>query len=219
MNSEPKNPDADWLAKLMGHESSEHSDEEAETRPVREALHGRARRLDETVPEAGDELFQRIRNNLKVQGVIENQEPKSRPSGWLLTARMPVWAAAAMAFMAAGLMLFLSPFYGTRDSTPSGIYSFATIVTAADPEVRMKKILDQVVAGASGPGTYRGTVDPQSRDAVDTEQPRQPQTLDLGNGRVMAIIEASPKTLQRLRSQDIEPVITDGRIVLIVEPK
>jgi hypothetical protein len=221
MNREPENTDAAWLASLMGNQSSKDSDVHTETGLVREALDARTRRLDDTVPVADEKLFQRIRGNLESQGVIREPEPQIGLWGWLLVAKIPVWGAAAMAFLAAGLMLALNPFHSARESGSSGIYSFATVVTAADPKARMTEILNEVLAGAAttSPGTYRGPGD-TSPGQEGFDKPAQPQQiLDLGRGRMMTIIEASPKALQRLKAEGIEPTVTDGRIVLIVEPK
>ena len=119
--------------------------------------------------------------------------------------------------------------------------AFATLVAAADPEAMAEELLrgmpvrplgrGQEVSGL-GAGAVSGVVPRwldrlspydakrsfQALSSLFKEQVESgvPVVIELGQDRIMLVVQATDAMLEYLRSQNIEPTVTDGEIVLLI---
>jgi hypothetical protein len=119
--------------------------------------------------------------------------------------------------------------------------AFATLVAAADPKAMAEELIhsmpmdplgrEKEVVGL-GAGAVFGIM-PRWRDRLSWDDAKGsfqalsglfqeqvesgvPVVIELGQDRIMLVVQATDAMLEYLRSQNIEPTVTDGEIVLLI---
>lgn len=127
----------------------------------------------------------------------------------------------------------------TEPAVPQAL-AVATLVAAADPEAKAKQLIHGMpmkVLGrrqeSSGPGVVVGSTPGSWIDRFSWNEAKRsfealsglfreqvqsgvPVVIELGQDQIMLVVQATDAMLEYLRSQDIEPTVTDGEIVILI---
>lgn len=133
------------------------------------------------------------------------------------------------------------PPLSTVESEPAGQPPLvaATLVASSDPEARAKQLIGGMPIKADAPpaegggGLVGASVRPAWLERFSWTEARRsfeglsglfrdqvrsgvPVVIELGQDQIMLVIEATEAMIKYLRSQDIEPTVTDGEIVILI---
>jgi hypothetical protein len=127
----------------------------------------------------------------------------------------------------------------TEPAVPKALTT-ATLVAAADPEAKAKELIHGMPIkalarrqGPSGVGTVVGSTAGSWLDRFSWNDAKRsfealsglfreqvqsgvPVVIELGQDQIMLVVHATDAMLEYLRSQDIEPTVTDGEIVILI---
>lgn len=207
-----RDEDAIWLDALSGKsERSEDSRTEKEAQLIRAALARRAQKLDAVAPEAESTLLSQILFRLRRERAFE------QPG----LPRVPIWLAAASIVLAVVLTLQIQRTPVSLPVTDQDLATMATKITASAPTQRALEIVAELKSSSEDGGLaeYREIPSGESKAArlpISPGVSSEPGFLELSDGRVVVVIDASPSAIQALQSQGIEPTVVDGLIILVI---
>lgn len=208
-----RDEDAIWLEALSRKsEGDGDSRTEKEAKLLAAALSRRARKLDAEVPETDSTLLSQILFRLKKDRAFE------QPG----LPRLPLWLAAASIVLAVAITLQVQRPPASFPASDQDLASMATKITASAPTQRALEIVAELKSTSKegGLADYLETPSGESKAArlpISPGLSSEPAFLELSDGRVVVVIDASPSAIEALRSQGIEPTVLDGLIILVID--
>ena len=210
-----RDEDAIWLEALSRKsDGDKDSRTEKEAQLIAAALARRAQELEKEVPEADSTLLSRILFKLR----------KDRAFAKPGLPRVPLWLLAASVVLAVAITLELQPrrpafLDGTTDLT-----SVTTKITASAPTERALQIVADLLPPSedSGLAKYLGSAADERASASSLRSSsvgQQTAFVELDDGRVVLVVDASGSAIETLESQGIDATVIDGMIILIIEKR
>lgn len=235
-----------WLDALAGRPDLDTGDPTSvEARAIRKALQARAQRLGAIVPPADGVLLDRLRFRLRRERLTEKKSVFRNPAAWALAASIVLGVGIGVRIGVIEVqpdpsvvdLPRVPPTLTESETARLRPLEFATLVAAADPEARATQLIRgmPMISVTHPPGAAAGArttpdswlgrsswddakrsfqaLSDLSRDQV---QAGVPVVMELGKNQIMLVVQATDAMIEYLRSQDVEPTVTDGEIFLLI---
>jgi hypothetical protein len=211
MPTTPDKDDEQWLNALAGRmDSATDVKTNTQAHALRRALQARAEKLEAKVPYVDEDQYQQLLFRLRREKLLVSHAGWRDSSGWRKAAKVlglqtdvipwrspAVWGLVTTLVLGVAVVIQSNSVLQVQNEADVLRGGTATTLIVAEPETRLAEIL-------AGLRTAGG----------------EPDVKRLNGGGIVITVAGNPKVLDYLGTQRIEPVVLNGKIViLLTRPK